>query len=444
MPRESKRAKGTIYFGGLDGAVGDDGGRAAYAHSAPLLMTALLLNGKRPLLSQVQAFDNDHLLTAISDGSTTDSRALLRLVRSDDLRVRLYRGGLSDEPGALEHASLGNAFCTALERGAGFRLSAWPELERDPDARRELAAFLRAHEDAWDRLDEVADGPLLLRLIALSQLDISLIESQEPELAVPREDAPAAYARIDGGLARMATDGDHEAEAIRRLRADGADVARRAEGTGTAPQDNRTRWRRLIEVRAAVDDVPPTLWVDALSVVDIAYHQTIGDSLAAGSTRVPGTLPASEAMVRDEEGATGADLVAWGEGLKRKDALTWTDVEKVLREVDEVRGPQRAEVVAKVTAEHMVAERRKGHWLTQLAFKLPEIGAGGVAAIAGGAAGLALGGGGVFLVSAPVVASVRAALIPVVRRSEKVMEDRMVSSILTRASAGRPVAGGRS
>jgi len=84
----------------------------------------------------------------------------------------------------------------------------------------------------------------------------------------------------------------------------------------------------------------------------------------------------------------------------------------------------------------MVADRRANHWVTKIAFKLPEIGAAGVAAVAGGGAGLALGGGGAFLVSAPVVASVRAALVPLVHKSERYLEDRMTASILDRAAGG--------
>jgi hypothetical protein len=427
-----------IYFGDLDSAV-DDGGAKGFTQSVPLMMAVLLLDGRRPLLSQTQAFDNAQLLGTIGDCTTETSRALLGLVRADQVRAGFYAGALADEPGAVPRESLANAFCTALE--GSFRFSAWPELEGPASPRAELAAVLRAGDWDWPQVESIVDGPLLARLYSLHELDRALRDSPETEVAEPLASG-GTFEQSRAGLERLARQNARLAGEAGALIA-AADARRKRDlEHGRSGYASRTIWRTMIEALAGKGDISPEVAQAASGIVDIAYHRTTAASLGTRVVHTSGGGLAVDAMPADSgPGGAGEQLVRWAPG--DVEGLTWEMTRTVLLELADVVGPPRRHAVAHRLGELLVAERIEDEGVMRLRFKLQDQGATGIATVIGGLlplVGLAVGGpaGAAAGAAAGTVVgrALHLAMDPLVRRAQDQLEEQWTRSVVTRLEGG--------
>jgi hypothetical protein len=352
-------------------------------------MLDMLIGGATPLLSQTQAFDNALLLSQLSRPNP-DSRALLRLVRSNRLQVRILDApSLRQRPRHNDRFTLLNAFCSALAQPK-FVLSAWPELA-DLELRTHVLNCLDHNPDA---VSAISDPQLAARLEGLIEFDASLRQSSAIE-RTPLMPNLSLRARVEEGLAAM---GRHDVSLGRDITA----ILGSVENFGSPLQlDRRSDWYRLLDVysqRWPEPDDPHAVWVatNVRGVIDGAYNGIVAESLGAtGAYTLCPNDEVAEALASTHAEVAGANqLTSLVRDPRRQEWLTWARLADLLPDFDHMANPQRR--LGYVLSEHRgfvgttEVDKRAG---LALKVALPHAAASIMVGIAAGGLGESVGGG---------------------------------------------------
>ncbi len=157
--------------------------------------TDLIVQRKRVVLSQSQVFDGS-LLLSVGEAARHDKafvpefRSLRQLIKDNWVQTRILdTAALRKQHSEAETFTVQNAFASAI--ASGFRFSAWPELNGNPELAREVLSCLDGGRD--DSL------PVALRerLDVLREIDEAFRRSSASERAVPAPGAPLGRRIVD-------------------------------------------------------------------------------------------------------------------------------------------------------------------------------------------------------------------------------------------------------
>lgn len=293
---------------------------AGAASATSAVMAGLIVGQRTPVLSQTQAFDNATLVGLLQEAGD-QGRAVLNVVRDDQIQVRLLADG-HDEPTLLK------SFKSALQNPE-FHFSAWPEFQGPADDGQRMAAV--AHLEGGPN---TVPTELAQKLQGIADLDAALRASPAHELARSPGDLAllrrclAAIGGLDlspGGVAARF-------RLVNEIQARGIKVA-----------NSRTGWYKTISRQLVSADPETRAFLDQARVlVDLSYHEVVCQSLGAQRLDVmlDGSTAAAQALVDAQFGLTVQEQTIQLE-IEGDGGLDWAQLPDVLEDLRAYSDPNR-------------------------------------------------------------------------------------------------------
>jgi hypothetical protein len=344
------RPSNAVYYDDLDtvrfgGDVSDEVRKARDVTAMGTVMLSIIAANVPPILSRAQSYDNQLLLTLVSpEGDSADRLAFLALARTGFIQVGLMRNGAQAALGSDPY-TLTSAFRIAL-LDDDFLLSGWPELDRQPDLRREIA---RCIDERGGYLTDAVPTAVSARLEGLREFDRNLAQSPNGIAQVDHAGGEKLGERVGGLLAGISDAVVHDAT---------SGILGRG-GRGGMNMDSRSAWYRLIERQSAGRPAAELAALDVVrDLVDVAYNGMVGESLGRGgmslSTGAEAAIAAAGELTPGiSPGRRWADL---SPAPGRGDWMRWRDVPDLLASLQVLAGPdQRVEEL----------KRRQSQWIAE-------------------------------------------------------------------------------